>query len=177
MGQPSSEQIIRRDHIAGRMSATVQTEVRRISILCLVVCADTMSFPTRQHVLVVSRDDRLLSTRTLILARLYETTGLADVSEMETLPPESRFDLVLLCHTLAPEDCEYASKMIRERWPRAKIVVLVSGQTGCLSPAADRTLSGGDGPRVLLQTIDQLLSSRADGPKFFGSGEKRVPLA
>ena len=72
-----------------------------------------------------------------------------------TLLSDEEFDVILLCHMLSVEECDSSMQIVRARWPGAKIVALSVEQGGC-SQAADRNMRGLDGPRLLLDTIDQL---------------------
>ena len=110
------------------------------------------------RVLCVSRDPRLLESRHLVLSRKYETVTVGSVEEMRSLPASEQFDVIVLCHSLSSEECDVSAKLVRVRWPKAKIVALSVEQNGCFD-GADEVVRGLDGPRVLLGTIDHLLAA------------------
>ena len=110
------------------------------------------------RVLCVSRDQRLLESRHLVLSRKYETVTVGSVEEMRSLPASEQFDVIVLCHSLSSEECDVSAELVRGRWPKAKIVALSVEQNGCFD-GADEVVRGLDGPRVLLGTIDYLLAA------------------
>ncbi len=118
-----------------------------------------MAFSNRSpRVLCFSRDPRLLETRRQILATRYEAVTVGSIEEIMALATDEEFDVIVLCHTLSVEECDLSAQTVRVRWPGAKIVALSAEQGGC-SEAADRIVRGLDGPRLLLDTIDQLAVS------------------
>jgi CheY-like chemotaxis protein len=78
-----------------------------------------------QSILLVGADEVLLQTRSAILS----TTGTEAVSSDAACALErmagGRFDLVVLCHSLAAEVSSSLAEVIRERWPRTRILQLV----------------------------------------------------
>lgn len=118
-----------------------------------------MSFSERYpRVLCFSREAVLLETRQQVLNKRYSVVGVNSVEEMMALDPGLEFDVVILCHTLSVNDCDFSTQFVRARWPGAKIVALSVEQKSC-SEIADRVVRGLDGPRFLLNTIDQLVAT------------------
>jgi hypothetical protein len=121
----------------------------------------------RARVFCLSRDQRLLETRGMVLAKRYDAITVGSIEEMWALPVASAFDVVVLCHSLSAEECDLSASIARERWPQAKILALSVDSSSCWT-FADQVVRGLDGPSVLVQTIDRLLRSRpglSDGIK------------
>jgi DNA-binding response OmpR family regulator len=55
-------------------------------------------------ILAISKDDSLLVTRAAVLRRTNAEVIAAKANEAKKLLKERRFDLVVLCHTLSPEE-------------------------------------------------------------------------
>ena len=109
----------------------------------------------RLRVLCLSRDQRLLETRGMVLAKHYDAAIVGSIEEMRALPVVTQFDVVVICHSLLPEECDLSALIAKERWPKAKIVAL-----SIMRPAyrsfADQVVRGIDGPEILLQAIDRV---------------------
>jgi DNA-binding NarL/FixJ family response regulator len=115
-----------------------------------------MAFSERSiRVLCFSRDPLLLESRQQVLATKYESVTVGTTEEMMALASCVQFDVIVFSHTISAEECDLCAEIVRTRWPEAKIVALSAEQEGC-SEAADRVVRGLDGPRVLLNAIDQL---------------------
>lgn len=97
--------------------------------------------PLEQHVRVLcfSRDACLLQTRRMVLASRFEVVAIGSLEEMQKLPNDQRFDVVLLCHTLSREECDLARDIAHRRWRSAKILALSVERSSCLE-YADRTI-------------------------------------
>lgn len=108
------------------------------------------------HVLCFSRDQRLLETRGMVLSKHYNAELVGSIPELKALSPDTHIDTVILCHSLSPEECDLSASIVRERWPKAKILA-VSGERPSCWTFADKVVSGIDGPSVLLQAIDSLV--------------------
>jgi CheY-like chemotaxis protein len=79
-----------------------------------------------QRILLVGADEVLLQTRCAVLS----TTGTETVSSNAARALEwmagGSFDLVVLCHSLAAEVITSLAHVIRERWPRTRILQLAA---------------------------------------------------
>lgn len=111
----------------------------------------------KSRVLCFGRDLDLLRTRTQVLARKYDAVELSDVDELECLPAEPAFDLVLLCHSVSLEDCRTSAEIVRDRWPQAKVMALTTGASRVPYGEADAVIMSLQGPVVLLRAIDLLM--------------------
>lgn len=76
------------------------------------------------HVLVVSRDPMLLETRQLILESFFRVKGACGAKEAEALLTQQSFDLVILCSTLAREDCNHLVGVVQSLVRRPKVLLL-----------------------------------------------------
>jgi len=109
------------------------------------------------RILSVGSDHVLCDTRHKVLQRQYEVVSVNTIEEMQQLPSKPAFTIVILCHTLSDTDCLVAASIARQRWPRARILSLVTnGGSYRPSLVADFTLINQDGPRALLNAIDAL---------------------
>ena len=117
------------------------------------VTAYTQNF----RVVCFGRDLELLRTRIQVLARTYDVVEVSSVDELEALAAEPAFDLVLLCHTLSPEECRASAELTQQRWPQAKVMVLITGASSARYEKADAVVMSIQGPAVLLQSIHQLM--------------------
>jgi hypothetical protein len=89
----------------------------------------------------------------LLLRNIEPLRG--SIEEMRALPVVTQFDVVVICHSLLPEECDLSALIAKERWPKAKIVALSIMRPGYRS-FADQVVRGIDGPEILLQAIDRL---------------------
>jgi hypothetical protein len=94
----------------------------------------------------------------MVLQSRYEAVAAANVEQVETLP-DSHFDVIVLCHTLATEECDRAVSICRTRWPGARILALTVERSSC-EEFADELVRGLDGPAMLLNAIEHLIPTR-----------------
>jgi DNA-binding response OmpR family regulator len=112
------------------------------------------------RILCFSDDPHLLQTRRWILETRYEAVCVSSLQEMEQQTPADGFDVVILCHSLTPKDCESATQIVRRRWPLAKIVALASEWADCELAGSDKVVASNDGPIALLSAVEQMLTPR-----------------
>ena len=108
------------------------------------------------RVLCFSRDPQLLKTRGMVLATSYEPVMIGSLAELQALAGGPAFDVVVLCHTLSPQECQRSTSIVRRQWPRAKILALSADHESCREQV-DEVVECMAGPRLLLKTIDRLL--------------------
>ena len=111
----------------------------------------------KPRVLCFGRDLQLLSTRLLVLTRSYDAVEVSSVEQLEDLPAEPPFELVLFCHSLSPKECCAAAEIVQRRWPATKILALTTAGSEAPYEAADAVVVSIQGPAVLLKAIDQLI--------------------
>ena len=113
-----------------------------------------MNFPA--HILCFGRNPVLLATRCAVLAKQYRVVSVESLQEVAEVTSAEPFDVVLLCHTLSPEECRVSREIVHHRWPGAKLLALTSGGPGCKDSQTDRDLSSLEGPRALLRAVHDL---------------------
>ena len=113
---------------------------------------------TLLRVLSIGRDSRLMATRQWALATRYEVLDLHNPAEIDALPQEMRFDIILLCHTISARDCSRVIEVALRRWPAAQIMGLSNGYTSRAHCSPEITIPGIAGPRALIARIEGLMS-------------------
>src|SRR5258708_38660686 len=82
-------------------------------------------FPWRScviKILLIGKDFRLLATRAAVLSRTGSNTVCCSPAEMKRELAGEKFDVVVLCHSLLPEEVgDDVVGLARQRWPQAKI--------------------------------------------------------
>ena len=78
--------------------------------------------------LIYGTDSKLLDTRRMVL----EYAGhhvLAQLDPLSAAPylSELNFDVLILCHTLSPEDCHRVASLAYVRWPAIRTITLSRG--------------------------------------------------
>jgi DNA-binding NtrC family response regulator len=107
------------------------------------------------HVLVVSRDQMLLQTRTLILGAYFQVEPAGRISEAEAAMARTAFDLVILCYSLPDDEFQKLIQLCKLQDPAPKILIL-------LAPGSGRQRSGGDGEFTLEHSPYELLKKTAE---------------
>lgn len=78
--------------------------------------------------LLYGSDAKLLETRRMVLEREgYHISAITDPISTEPYLSKTPFDLLILCHTLSPDDCLRVLSLVRLRWPRISTLHLVRG--------------------------------------------------
>lgn len=73
---------------------------------------------------------------------------------------EEEYDVALLQVTLSPHDLQEAARLIRQRWPKAQIL-LIRREAWCIEDALyDDRVEPGINPERLLSTIRRVMSGR-----------------
>ena len=109
-------------------------------------------------ILCFSGTPALLASRVAILRKKYSVVPASTVEELESMPPGSSFDLVLLCHTLSKEESLTIRALLLQRWPAAKILSMTKGVESCEAVDGETAVRGLDGPVVLLQRLHALMT-------------------
>lgn len=102
----------------------------------------------------------MLETRRAVLAKRYDVIAIDSLEGIAQVSPMTEIDLVLLCHTLSPDECHAAADIARHRWPGTKLMALSSGEPSCAHTDADRDFCCLDGPTALLQAVQELTKGR-----------------
>ena len=109
-------------------------------------------------ILVYGSDDVLLGTRTMVLEKAgYTVFSARETSDFEEILLGQTISLLVLCHSLSSEKCEAAIKFAEKRHPEIRSLVLTAGDSPCSERAHDAVLSAFDGPRKLVEAVQNLL--------------------
>lgn len=110
---------------------------------------------TVPFILVYGREATLLQTRAWILEKAGHRVW-PTMHKLEANSLSEPIDLVVLCHTLSPEERRKALLTLATRWPEAKKLQLCPSS----GPAEKdvETFDIFEGPRGLLKKVNELLS-------------------
>jgi hypothetical protein len=78
-------------------------------------------------------------------------------SEVEETILSQPISLLVLCHSLSSEKCKAALDFTESRRSGIRSLVLTAGTSPCSERAHDAILSAFDGPRRLVETVQNLL--------------------
>ena len=82
----------------------------------------------------------------------------SSLPEIQQLLSEPAMDVMLLCHSLTPQDCAEALIITHERWPHIQTIALVSGFSDHGSEAADSVMEVSEGPAKLIRAVRSRLN-------------------
>jgi DNA-binding response OmpR family regulator len=111
---------------------------------------------SKASVLVVSRDEMLLRSRSMILGAFFDVRGAGRPSEAKALIQGTTFNLIVLCHSLTNEECEDLVRLTRNQSPRPKILAM-NGSSQSIKPWADNHLGVDAGPYGLVKKCAEIL--------------------
>lgn len=109
------------------------------------------------RVLVVSRDEMLLRSRVMILGAFFAVRGAGRFNEARALLTNFDFDLVVLCHSLTPDECERLAILTHQRGSRCQVLAMSASSRAMLKPWADKQLGVDAGPYGLLKKCAEML--------------------
>jgi hypothetical protein len=122
---------------------------------------DEFSSPKRNHVLIVGSIESNNVVRCALLGEPNLTISIvADYRELWTIPNQEIIHLVILNVTLTTFELEASSRLIRQRWPRARILVVRHGEGFLEDALYDDRVRVGDTQEVLRGRIGRLLVSQ-----------------
>ena len=108
-------------------------------------------------VLIFGKDAHLLETRQWVLeAAGYRVRAAADLLECDRALSTSTFQLFILCHSIALEECGRALALASSRSPTMKSLVLQAGMSNCHHGLLSVVLNAMDGPAKMISTVDAL---------------------
>jgi hypothetical protein len=111
------------------------------------------------HILHLGYDELLLQTRSWVLEHAgFHVTTLSDLEVLGQLDGVPPVDLLLLCHTLSPDDCREAEIWLRLVRPTGKTLRLVENGLENLPETEHHTFRSLDGPTPLLESIQKVLA-------------------
>lgn len=117
-----------------------------------------MSSPSTR-ILLVGNEIRLLRHRVGALVAIGAQAVMSDPAELETHVGRESFDVLVLCHTLSDLERRVAAENAHRRWPRIKVLQVVSseldfGSFGCVLNAHTP-----DDPHTIAQQAIALLAA------------------
>jgi len=115
------------------------------------------------HVLMVGSMELGNVVRSTLLGEPNLTISIVtNYRELWTIPNQEIIHLVILNATLSTLELEASSRLVRQRWPRAKILVVRQGEGFLEDALYDDRVTAGDTPEVLRGRIGRLLISHFD---------------
>jgi hypothetical protein len=122
--------------------------------------SDEFPSPRGNHVLIVGSMESNNVVRCALLGEPNLTISIvADYRELWTIPNQEIIHLVILNVTLTTFELEASSRLIRRRWPRAKILVVRHGEGFLEDALYDDRVKVGETPDALRGRIGRLLVS------------------
>jgi DNA-binding NtrC family response regulator len=82
----------------------------------------------------------------------------SSVPDLQQLLSEPRMDVMVLCHSLSPQDCDEALLLAHDRWPQIQTIALVTGSSDCGSKSTDAVMEAFDGPARLIDAVRNRLN-------------------
>lgn len=111
----------------------------------------------RRAILIYGQDPDLIETRRLLLEYGgFRVHIAASWEEFEKKLVQQSIHLVILCHSLSPEQCAHALELMRAEQPRAKDLALTATNSPC-AELSDNVLDTRAGPACFLETVGRLL--------------------
>ncbi len=122
-------------------------------------------FPSSRgnHVLIVGPIESGNAVRSALLGESNLTISIvAKYQELWTIPNQEIIHLFILNKTLSTIELEESSRLIRQRWPRAKILVVHHGEGFLVDALYDDRVKAGDTQEALRGRIERLLVSHVE---------------
>ena len=115
-------------------------------------------------ILTISQDEMLLATRAAVLRKTNAEVIAATVSEAEKILKSRQFDLVVLCHSLSPEETLEIASFAHQQTIAVPVLTVVSNADPFSEwrfIASDSTASCD--PRMLIEKVAALLNVSPSG--------------
>jgi len=114
-------------------------------------------------IVMLGHDEHLLATRQWVLqSRGYRVITAKDASILTTLPLIPTVRLLVLCHTLSPDERDDAETLASIRWPDVKSLTLEAETGRAPTGILGQLLHTMDGPGKLLSMVTELVGSSAE---------------
>jgi hypothetical protein len=127
------------------------------------VYVDENRGPKTIHVLAVGSMESGNVVRCALLGEPGLTISIVtNYRELWMIPDQEVFHLVILNMALSTLELEASSRLIRQRWPHAKILVVRPGEGFLEDALYDDRVTLEDTPEVLRQRIERLLVSPSE---------------
>jgi DNA-binding response OmpR family regulator len=110
------------------------------------------------RILVSSNDPRLLLSRELVLKQAgFAVISVGKKVPVDSIPQDPPVGLIILGHSLSPEEQDALIEETRKRWPRVKILRLVVGDDTIQEISRHEFVFSSLDPRKLINICHQLL--------------------
>lgn len=114
-------------------------------------------------ILMYGRDERLLETRQWVLqSRGYRVVTIVYPSDFAAIPLTPPIKLLLLCHSLSPEECDNAIALASARWDGIQSLALVADSTRAPSGILGQLLHTMEGPEKLISVVGELVGTSTE---------------
>lgn len=108
-------------------------------------------------VLIYGHDARTLESRKWVLQSCgYRALSVRTIAALNRVPLSPPIDLLVLCYTLSPKECEAAIAHAKLRWPNVKELALVRANREC-SPFYSELHKAFEATDPLLSMVGQLV--------------------
>jgi DNA-binding NtrC family response regulator len=108
--------------------------------------------------LIYGKDPMLLRTRQWLLQSAgYQVETAETFAEVRKAAALHRVDLLILCHTLKPEDGESAAALVGGKWPESKCLALSSERDAPEIDPCGEWLRALEGPQRLMLKVKTLV--------------------
>ena len=113
-------------------------------------------------VLMYGHDAHLLESRKWVLeSRGYQVHNIQRLTELNDLPATQPVSLIVLCHTLTPQESSDAVARASARWPGIKRLHLVADNSRYASQVLGQVMHTLDGPARLIHMVTELVGRSA----------------
>jgi hypothetical protein len=121
-------------------------------------------------IVMYGHDERLLATRQWVLqSRGYRVLTVAHPSKIASIPQNLSAKLIILCHSLSPQECDCAVALATARWPEIQSLVLDFDGSRMPDGLLGQLLHTMDGPAKLISAVNQIIGNGTQATGTLGS--------
>src|SRR5438270_4237482 len=114
-------------------------------------------------IVIIGHDEHLLATRQWVLqTRGYRVLTMTQLPALQSVPASPPVRLLVLCHTLSPDERQDAAAAAGIRWPGVKCLTLTAEPGRAPSGILGQLLHTMDGPAKLVSMVTELVGSSAE---------------
>lgn len=112
-------------------------------------------------VLVATQDDGVRLTRAAVLTNAgFRVTSAKRKEEALALIGQHSFDVLVVGNSFSGQGCRDISSAFRTRFPKGRVIEVVSGRFDAPLCIPDEAVVGLDGPAVLISAVHEQLSGK-----------------
>lgn len=115
-----------------------------------------------RRILLVGHDRTLLRTRSSIVNTRWSAENTSPKDVLAVLSQKD-FDLVILCHSLESKEGESLIRLVKENFPKIRILALEKSRGSASHLNADATAVSVEGPTEMFHQIEVLLDEENPG--------------